>query len=117
MYEEFAASFASDDSVPGGKAFVRGGVVEPGSRPSSNPSGARASIQGKRPQRCLARVWLSLPCFLSAYAALTTRPSSLPLANAAGDKKVGTKYVPSFLPPSSKKEEPVSYQPYFARYL
>ena len=39
VYEDFVASFNSDDAVPGGKTFVRGGVVEPGSRPSSEPVG------------------------------------------------------------------------------
>ena len=40
MYEEFVASFNGDGDQPGTKAFVRGGVVEPGSRPSSEPTGA-----------------------------------------------------------------------------
>ena len=50
VYAEFAASFASTDDVPGGKAFVRGGVVEPGSRPTSDPTatGARARPAANR---------------------------------------------------------------------
>ena len=39
VYEEFVASFGADDAVPGNKGFVRGGVVEPGSRPSADPIG------------------------------------------------------------------------------
>ena len=35
LYEEFAASFSSEPEKPDGRSFVRGGTIQPGSRPSA----------------------------------------------------------------------------------
>ena len=36
LYEEFAASFGSEEpEAAGGRSFVRGGTIQPGSRPSA----------------------------------------------------------------------------------
>jgi len=35
LYEEFAASFSSEPDKPDGRSFVRGGTIQPGSRPSA----------------------------------------------------------------------------------
>ena len=35
MYEEFVKDFGGDDDEPGPKAFVRGGVIEPGKSSSA----------------------------------------------------------------------------------
>ena len=45
VYEEFVTSFDAGGAQAGPKAFVRGGVVEPGSRPSSEPTRARVHLQ------------------------------------------------------------------------
>lgn len=45
VYEEFVTSFDGGSAQPGPKAFVRGGVVEPGSRPSSEPTRARTGLR------------------------------------------------------------------------
>lgn len=88
VYEEFVAAFNGDSPQVGTKAFVRGGVVEPGSRPSAEPTGT------------------------SRTRAVAARVSRLTLSvggAATGDKKLGTRYVPSFIPPSlagpSRREE------------
>ena len=44
MYEDFVKDFGGDDEEAAPKAFVRGGVIEPGKQPSSSlkpPPGAK----------------------------------------------------------------------------
>ena len=43
LYEEFAASFGTSEAEkqPGSSAFVRGGTIQPGSRPSAGPQTQR----------------------------------------------------------------------------
>ncbi|KAJ7563699.1 hypothetical protein O6H91_03G121900 [Diphasiastrum complanatum] len=50
LYEEFVESFKGDD-VPGGKAFVRGGIINPNERikPASENSGSKESPSAKKP--------------------------------------------------------------------
>lgn len=43
LYESFVADFSGEAPLPGSKTFVRGGVVEPGSRPCDEP--ARALLE------------------------------------------------------------------------
>lgn len=40
LYEEFVESFKADDT-PGGKAFVRGGTINPNERVKPPPPGAQ----------------------------------------------------------------------------
>jgi len=73
-YEEFVAAFDGGGSAPPPpKAFVHGGVVEPGSRPSAEPSGA-------------------------PYALATLAAHTPPV-----ERRTGARYVPSFLPPSAAR--------------
>ncbi|XP_024362531.1 protein RRC1 isoform X2 [Physcomitrium patens] len=82
LYEEFVESFKAD-SVPGGKAFVRGGTINPDAKlPSSESTSPRASFKQEP---------------------LSSTPAS--------SKKPGSRYVPSFIPPGlaamvNKEKEP-----------
>jgi len=83
LYEEFVESFKADD-VPGGKAFVRGGTINPNDRAKPSSESVPPSITVKE------------------------SPSPAP----ASSKKPGSRYVPSFIPPglvamgSNKEKEP-----------
>nr|XP_024363567.1 protein RRC1-like isoform X3 [Physcomitrium patens] len=70
LYEEFVESFKADDA-PGGKAFVRGGTINPDAKlPSSEVASPMALIKQE-------------------YSTPTS----------AASKKPGSRYVPSFIPP------------------
>jgi hypothetical protein len=68
VYEEFVASF-DGSAAPGTKAFVRGGVVEPGSRPSSEPTRACRGRRRGADAAVNRRGRLARPAWLRARAA------------------------------------------------
>eukprot|EP00250_Pteridium_aquilinum_P005238 c15365_g1_i1 orf=672-3917(-) len=74
LYEEFVESFKAEDG-PGGKAFVRGGMINPEDRDNSN-SKERASANER-----------------SKNEGAGSKEGS------SGSKKPGSRYVPSFIPP------------------
>ncbi|PTQ29277.1 hypothetical protein MARPO_0144s0002 [Marchantia polymorpha] len=83
LYEEFVESFKADDT-PGGKAFVRGGTINPNERVKPPPPGAQ------------------LP---------DDRGPSTKEMDSTASKKPGSRYVPSFIPPGlaamvNKEKEP-----------
>ncbi|KAG0584627.1 hypothetical protein KC19_3G223800 [Ceratodon purpureus] len=83
LYEEFVESFKADD-VPGGKAFVRGGTINPDAKQPTSESA---------------------PPIVAPAKQESVTPSSVT------SKKPGSRYVPSFIPPGlaamvNKEKEP-----------
>lgn len=62
LYEEFVESFKADD-VPGGKAFVRGGTINPDAKQP-----ASESVPASKLRRIDRSVSLSRQCIMSLFA-------------------------------------------------